>query len=173
MKNQMPTRDLLARYYQHHCDELRTYARLRVGRAEVAEDLVQNVFLRLLRHQVIMPVTLPSLVFTTLRNLVCDYWRHRRAVEEYEHLIADARQHGADVIGPESVYSVQEVYALLENGIAHLSAPQQQVYRLHIYDGLKVSEIAETLHIKYKNAEKRLGAARKQVRCYMQQRLAV
>ena len=163
---------LLANYYQQHCDELRAYVYSRIKRTDIAEDIVQNVFVKLLKTEVITPVTLPSLVYTVVRNKITDYWRHRRFVEEYEHIIGRAWRYGGDVVSEESVYSVQEVYALLENGIAHLTSKQQQVYRLHIYEGMKVSEISETLHINYKAVENRLGAARKQVRYFMQRMLA-
>lgn len=163
---------LLANYYEQHCDELRAFVFSRVGRSDVAADLVQNVFVRLLKTEVITSVTLPSLVYTVMRNMITDYWRHRRFVDEYEHIIGRVWRCGGDTISEESVYSVQEVYSLLENGIAHLTSKQQQVYKLHIYEGKKVSEISETLHINYKTVENRLGLARKQVRNYMQRMLA-
>ena len=38
----------------------------------------QNIFLRLLQmDKMISSVTLPCLVYTVARNLICDYWRHR------------------------------------------------------------------------------------------------
>jgi RNA polymerase sigma-70 factor (ECF subfamily) len=41
------------------------------------------------------------------------------------------------------------------------------VYRLHIYDGMKVGEISDFLGENYKNVEYRLGTARKAMRQYL------
>ena len=40
----------------------------------------------------------------------------------------------------------------------------RQIYKLNIYEGMKVAEIAEKLQINYRYAEKQLGIARKIVR---------
>ena len=55
----------------------------------------------------------------------------------------------------------------MERSLARLPQLCRQVYRLHIYDGMKVSEIAERLQLPYKQVEYRLGQARKEVRRMM------
>lgn len=163
----------IANYYGQHLDELRAFAKSRIGNEEAAEDLVQDVFIRLLTSKkMISSVTLPCLVYTSLRNAVCDYWRHRRTIEEFEHYISKTGTAVTD-LNAESVYSAYEINRLLENGIARLSKSQQKIYRLNIYEGLKVSEISETLHIDYKCAENGLGAARRTMRNYIRHSLAI
>ena len=164
---------LIADYYSQHYEEVRAFVALRLHNSQDAEDVTQNVFVRLLQiDKMITPVTLPCLVYTVARNLVCDYWRHRQDVQEFEHFL------GKDTLGrpgfydAESVYSAQEMNEILERGIAKLSDKQSQVYRLNIYEGMKVSEIALRLDISYKNTENRLGAARKVVRGYVRRMLA-
>lgn len=165
--------DLIADYYSQHYDELKTYVCSRLQYAEEAEDVVQNVFVRLLQmDKMITPVTLPCLVYTVAKNLIYDYWRHRQYVEDYEHFILRGEWQTASAQDTESVYSVHEMTELLERSIARLCEKQRKVYRLNLYDGLQVSEIAAKLDINYKNAENRLGAARKQVRGYMRRMLA-
>ena len=72
----------------------------------------------------------------------------------------------------EMVYSVVEITELMERGIARLSEMQRKVYRLNVCDGMKVGEICRELRLNYKCVENRLGAARKEVRCYMKRMLA-
>lgn len=159
---------VIAEYYTAHYDELQRFVASRLLFAEDAEDIVQNIFVRLLQmDKMITPVTLPCLVYTVARNLIFDYWRHKRKVEEYEHVIqkSDLFQRSAENV--ESVYSAHEVERELERSIARLSQKQAKIYRLHIYEGMQVSEIAEKLSLKYKNVEYCLGSARKEVRTYM------
>lgn len=164
---------LIAEYYTEHCAELRAFVASRILFAEDAEDIVQNIFVRLLQmDKMITSITLPCLVYTVARNLIIDYWRHKRRMEEYEHIIqkGDWTTRYADDV--ESIYSAHEVEEKLEQSLARLTSKQSKIYRLHIYEGMQVSEIAEKLSLKYKNVEYCLGSARKEVRCYMKKLMA-
>ena len=165
--------DLIADYYSQHYNEVKAFVSSRLQYSDESEDIVQNIFLRLMQmDKMITPVTLPCLVYTVARNLICDYWQHRQCVEEYEHYLSKGGFSNASSISGESVYSVQEINQLLERGIARLCEKQRKVYCMNVLEGLQVSEIAIKLDINYKNAEKRLGAARKEVRKYMRRMLA-
>jgi RNA polymerase sigma-70 factor (ECF subfamily) len=48
--------------------------------------------------------------------------------------------------------------------LARLPEACARIYRLHIYGGMKVSDIAQELTLPYKQVENRLGQARKHVR---------
>ena len=173
MENEQLKTGLIADYYSQHYGELKDYVAAKLQYAEEAEDIVQNVFVRLLQmDKMITPVTLPGLVYTIVKNLIFDYWRHRQYVEEYEHFIRKGDWLLSSINDTESVFSAKEVTEILERGVARLTKRQQVVYRMNILDGMQVSEIAIRLHIHYKNAENRLGAARKQVRSYMKRMLA-
>ena len=164
---------VIADYYRRHYEEVRLFVAKRLMQhSEEAEDIVQNVFLKLMTaDKMITPVTLPCLVYTTARNLICDYWRHRHYVDDYEHYIKSNGLKTTDD-NPMSVCSVAETQEFLEQGIARLTVRQQRVYRLHIYQGMKVSEISKTLAVKYKSVEHCLGDARKGVREFMKRELA-
>ena len=141
------------------------YAVSRLGDCCLAEDIVQNVFLRLLTSdKLISEVTLPALVFAMTRNLVYDYYRHHTAVEQYEHYIKGVC---SELTSDESILSAREVMEQLEQGLARLPENCREIYRLHIYDGLKVNEISQQLGEGYKSVEHRLGAARKAMRHYL------
>lgn len=157
---------LITNYYIAHRDELLAYAGSRLGDSYLAEDIVQNVFLRLLTSdKMISEVTLPALVFTMTRNQVYDYFRHHTAVEQYEHYIKGVC---SELTTDESILSVREVMEKLEQGLAHLPENCREIYRMHIYDGMKVGEISRELGEGYKSVEHRLGAARKAIRQYLQ-----
>ena len=162
----MTKHTLITNYYIAHRDELLAYAVSRLGDSCQAEDIVQNVFLRLLTSdKVISAVTLPALVFAMTRNLVYDYYRHHTAVEQYEHYIKGVC---SELTSDESILSAREVMEQLEQGLARLPENCREIYRMHIYDGMKVGEISRELGEGYKSVEHRLGAARKAMRQYLQ-----
>ena len=152
----------LTNYYVTHRDELLAYVSSRLGNSVEAEDLVQNVFLRLLTSdKMITNITLPSLVYTITRNMITDYYRRRTHFEAYEHYLKNTDSIDESA---ESILSVRDITEQLERGLARVPENCREIYRLHIYGGMKVAEISERLGEGYKSVEHRLGAARKLVR---------
>lgn len=165
--------NLIGEYYSQHYEEVRAFVKSRLQFPEDTEDIVQNVFLRLLQiDKMISPVTLPCLVYTVARNLICDNWRRYNYRHQFEHILDGRSRSCLADDDTESVYSSQEINEILEQGIARLTGNMRTVYKLNVYDGMQVKEIAMKLDMKYKSAERQLGAARKEVREYVKQMLA-
>lgn len=163
----MSRQDLISDYYITHRDELLAFVGSRLGNSSEGEDMVQNVFLRLLTSdKMISEVTLPALVYTMIRHLMADYFRRRIVSEHYEHYI---KKVCSEEISMESVFSAREITEQLERGLARLPENCREVYRLHIYGGMKVSEISQELGEGYKSVEHRLGTARKTMRQFLRQ----
>jgi RNA polymerase sigma-70 factor (ECF subfamily) len=157
--------NLIEIYYTEHRDELLAFVSNRLGGSKESEDIVQNVFLRLLTtNKMITPVTLPALVYTIARHLITDYYRRRNTYEEFEHFIKASSEEDDST---ESVFSARELMEQMESGLARIPENCREIYRLHIYGGMKVSEISQTLGEGYKSVEHRLGTARKAVRQYL------
>ena len=156
---------IIADYYTNHYDELKKFVISRLQVVDEAEDILQS-------DQMISPVTLPCLVYTMARNKIVDYWRCRQQYEKYEHFIRKGSWINRSSEGVESVFSAREVNEILERGIAQLTESQRSVYRLNLYEDMPVRQIAVTLNLKYKQAEKKLGVARKKVRGFVEKALA-
>jgi RNA polymerase sigma-70 factor (ECF subfamily) len=158
-------KSLITNYYSSHRDELLAFVSSRLGGSCEAEDIVQNVFLRLLTtDKMITEVTLHALVYTTARNLIIDYYRRHTVFEEYEHYIKGMC---SEETTTESVFSAREIVEQMERGLTRLPENYREVYRLHIYGGMKVGEISQQLGEGYKSIEHRLGTARKLMRQFL------
>ena len=152
----------LTNYYVTHRDELLAYVSSRLGNSVEAEDLVQNVFLRLLTSdRMITDITLPALVYTIARNLIADFYRRRTHFEDYEHYLKNTDSIDEST---ESILSIRDITEQLERGLARVPENCREIYRLHVYGGMKVAEISQRLGEGYKSVEHRLGTARKAVR---------
>ena len=173
MKGSQEKQTLLINYYIAHRDELLAYVSSRLGGSCLAEDIVQDVFLKLLStDKMISEVTMPALVYTVTRNLVTSYYRRRYHYEQFEHYIKRKEESVVRSLetgdrSPESVFSAREIIEQLERGLTRLPENCREIYRLHIYDGMKTSEISQQLQENYKSVENRLGVARKAIRQYL------
>jgi RNA polymerase sigma-70 factor (ECF subfamily) len=112
-----------------------------------------------------MECTLSALTLTIARHLINDYYRRRNyRITFTQQLSTNPATSEKEA---ESVLSIREVTEFLERGLARIAEPCRDIYRLHIYEGMKVSDIAHHLNSDYKSTEYRLGIARKEVRKYL------
>jgi RNA polymerase sigma-70 factor (ECF subfamily) len=161
----MNKKKLISHYYSLHRDELLAYASTRLGDLDEAEDLVQNTFLRILTtDKMLTEQTLPALVYTICRNLINDYYRRRAFRYEYEHYIQGSND---GKVSMESVFFAADIIERMEQGLVRIPESCRHIYRMHILDGMRVSEISEQTGEKYKTVENRLGLARRQMRTYL------
>lgn len=171
MENHEVRYSTIKKYYIDHFYELRNYVRSRIRDVETSDDIVQNVFIRLLSIDgSVCTETLSKLVYTIARNLIFDYYRHKKFENEYAVYICSmscASQYSAS-----TSCSIDEIHEMLECGMEKLNEKQRIIYRMNVCDGLAVSEISETLKMNYKSVENRLGLARREMRKYMTKMLA-
>lgn len=161
----MNNQQLIENFYCDHKDELIVFVTTRINDICDAEDMVQELFLRLLTGQrPICEQTLPALVYTLCRNMIIDWYRRHRTLDDVEHQLKHSQGAYASA---ESLLSMREINEQLERGLAHLPEDCREIYRLHVYGGLQAKDICQQTGEKYKAVEYRLGLARKQIRNYL------
>lgn len=158
----MNNQSVIERFYRTHKDELIAFVSSRLHNTQEAEDMVHETFLRLLcDSHPIAETTLGALAYTLCRRQIADWYRHSTVMADAEH---ELRHQDRGMANAESVLSVRDITEQLERSMARLPEECRQVYRLHIYGGMKTADICQATGMKYKNVEYRLGIARKEIR---------
>jgi RNA polymerase sigma factor (sigma-70 family) len=131
---------------------LRNFIRRRVPDPLDAEDILQDVFYRLVEaNRLLMPIEhLTGWLFRVARNRITDLFRQKkpesfsetRAVDE-----DDERQQLEDLLpspeaGPEALYARQVLLEELEMAIDELPEEQREVFVAHEFDGRSFKEMA-------------------------------
>lgn len=151
--------ELVARYEP----ALRRVARSRLGRADWAEDVVQEAFLSAYKSRATFD---PQYSFRTwlwtilLRHCHAHYHRRQRSVpvepltgdEPHEISAADANSTGS----PLSQLLAKERAEQLELLLAQLSLAQADALRLRFFGGLKFHEIADAMQCSLNTAKNRV-----------------
>jgi RNA polymerase sigma-70 factor (ECF subfamily) len=157
--------EIIAKFYADHSNGLKAYFIACTANKALSEDMTQDVFMKLLNYkEMITEQTLPNLAYTLARRLLTDFFRHRHAVDKCEHMLMTDNATNSD---PHTVYSANELTEILEQGIKTLPEQCQDIYRLHVYEGMKISGISKQTHIRYKVVEYRLGIARREVKAFV------
>jgi len=148
-KTQTRLRDL-ERLIRSQQDKLFALAYVRIGNRSDAEDILQDVFLKLFRSEESLRHVnqLEHYLIRSVCNKCRDYQRKR----QYNLVpIEDAAQ----IPVPESDRPMHEEFLRISKLLEGLSEQQQEVVRLKCTDGLKFREIARVLEIPEATAKSR------------------
>lgn len=150
---------LVTRYH----GPLLSYITQQLGDRAKAEDLVQETFIRLIRH-LERHGSLDQLrpwLYKVALNLCRDYWRSSSYRSEY----ASANELPDDPDpspGAEELMERQETVEQIAESLTWLPDVQQDVVRMRFFHDLKLQEIAETMDLPLSSVKSHLyGALRK------------
>jgi RNA polymerase sigma-70 factor (ECF subfamily) len=136
------------------------YASTIVGSWDTAEDLVQEVFVRLWeRHRDQLPLREPkAYLFRAVRNSALNHISAARNARRN----ADADVHalpGSSSFSPDNALNTQITREAINTSINALPDRQEEVFRLSRNHHLTYAEIAEVLGISVKTVETHMGRA--------------
>ena len=145
-------KSLFTRYYRL----LNHFLYYRCGDEGLAEDLVQEAFLRLWKECSKVPYEkAKSFLFTVANNLFLDHIKHKKVVARFR------LQHEVKLSAetPQFLLEEQEFKERLEQAIAGLPEKNRIVFLLNRIEKMTYREIAELLEISVKAVEKRMHKA--------------
>jgi RNA polymerase sigma factor (sigma-70 family) len=148
---------LARRYY----GPLMIFFRKRARHTADAQDLVQQVFLRLSQYPKMDEIrNLEGYIFQTASNTLKDHFRAKavsnRYVDERNFEIAEESGSG---FSPERVLLAKESVGLLVDALRKLPPRTRDVLILRCFEGLKHAEIARLQGISIRAVEKHIGRA--------------
>ena len=157
---------LFRQYYPSMC----VIAGKLVANREVAEDIVQDVFIRLWEHWAFVnPNTIWSLLYTIARNMITDRIRRQYRQEDFlsSFYYNEMKETGRNSVEEEVQY--HELEQIHERAICTLSAKRRQIYKLSFNEELSCPAIAGQMSLSPRTVEGQLLIARKKVRAYLQE----
>ena len=144
-----------------------SYAIYFLGKAEEAEDVTQEAFMRLWKHwdAVEHDRALPWLLRVT-RNLCYDRLRHGRVVRAAlgEGDAEAVERVGEERPGPRELAEAGELSGLLASALSELNEPMRSIVVLREVQGFKYREIAEILDVPMSTVRIHLHRGRRRLR---------
>ncbi len=145
--------------FRTHYSALCGYANMYLNDVDAAEDMVQEVFLKLWKNKNSLEIrtSLKSYLFRAVRNACLNMIDHINIREEYKKF------NELDIKEDESNFTDESIVSELEDKIRTtidtLPVERRKVFVLSRYEGLKYKEIAERLNISVKTVENQMGKA--------------
>jgi RNA polymerase sigma-70 factor (ECF subfamily) len=139
---------------------LAAYFRRRIRDAAEVDDLVQEVFARILSRDSDRPVDhLASYVFQTAASVLADRSRRRSARQTDAHTSFDPEQHGEQDFGPDRIMSAKQDLAIIRSALLTLPERTRIIFVLHRLEGWKYKDIAVRIGISKSAVEKHIVKA--------------
>jgi RNA polymerase sigma-70 factor, ECF subfamily len=172
MTNELP---LASSFRQHCCDQarlgvlwqelnqpLRAFICSKINNQDEADDLLQEVFIRIHRHidTVKDREKLRSWIYQIARNAIIDHYRSRHAADEYNDEIHAAENEEADV--------TVQLAASLHEMIDELPEPYRRALIVTELEGRSQKELAEQEGITLSGAKSRVQRGRRMLKDLLQ-----
>ena len=154
--------------FDRYASQLYHVALKYVGRSDEAEEIVQEVFVKVWINRAKLKPDLPfvSYIIRISKNLVINKSRKRLHEEAYVRYKALAHTNPGSVT--ENHVFLKELEDLLEIKVAQLPERRKQIYRLSREKGLSNKEIAEKLVVSESTVENHINKALKDLKSYLQ-----
>ena len=154
---------MIANFYTVHHAELVNYATSRLGNREESEDLVQDVFIKMMSFEgMINKETIKSFAFTIAANKIKDHLRRRI----FRHKMEENAKYEMELQHShvERVVEYHDTLRMVNDSMARLSPACAKVYRMSLFEDMTTGDIAQEMNVSKRTVESQLFTSRKQVR---------
>ncbi len=159
------TREDFKILFDENFDKLRNFVYYRCSDAEIATDIVQEVFMKVWEKQIDMPLKeVIPLLYKMARDLLVNRYRHEEVDKRFQAEPPPNSHHPS----PEEELQYEELRATYEDALREMPDSQREVFLMSRNDELKYKEIAERLELSVKAVEKRMRGALQFLRVKLQ-----
>ena len=140
------------------------YARSLINDQDTAEEIVQDLFVRLWqdREKITIESSLNGYLFRSVHNKCLHYIEHMKVVERHTEEMS-AMKPGTNE-DPLEILHYKELQARIATILERLPERCGRIFCMSRFEGLKYSEIAEKLSVSVKTVEANMGRALKEFR---------
>jgi RNA polymerase sigma-70 factor (ECF subfamily) len=157
--------------YTYYYSALCVYAKRFTRSKEIAEEVVQDVFLKIWEQQGRLSLigSLKSYLFATVRNQCLDYLKHLQVVHKfniyYTHLLKEAEDlYIFSQESGDSIMIADELEKSVYEAIESLPEKCRKIFKMSRFDGLKNQQIAEKLGVTLNTVQKQISIALEKLR---------
>lgn len=140
------------------------YARTLIKDQDTAEEIVQELFVRLWqeKEKIKIESSLNGYLFRSVHNRCLHYFEHLKVVERHAEEMSNASP-GINE-DPSEILHYKELQARIAGILERLPERCGTIFCMSRFEGLKYSEIAEKLSVSVKTVEASMGKALKEFR---------
>lgn len=156
--------DSYVEYYSRVVDFI-TY---RINNRCEAEDLAQDVFVRLLEYsQILCKETVKHFIYTISRNIITDYLRRYYKMKEIGSYLYDEIASSTNDV--EENILAADISRLEKGKLSTFPKQRKQIYYLSRFEAFSIDDIASQMSLERRTVECHLYIARREMRMFLKQ----
>ena len=160
--------------FQKYYSRLLGYAIRFVQEREIAEDIIQEVFISFWeKRHLLKSISLSSLLFCMVRNASINYLKQKVLVEKYpiefiENIDGEEKLYTLDfALSADEETLYEELKKRIQEALSILPERSREIFLLSRFNGLKNKEIASKLDISTTAVEKHISKSLKKISLYL------
>lgn len=145
--------------FNRFADPIHTYIRVRLNGSEEADDVFQEVFIRLWnkRQSIVIHTSFRNYLYTIVQHCICDHLRSSKR-KRYT-LTEEMPEHTEGRALPDEQYQYKQAYAIWKTATYKLPGQMRRIYSMKNEDQLSVKEIASELQLSEQTVKNQLHTA--------------
>jgi RNA polymerase sigma-70 factor (ECF subfamily) len=134
------------------------FSRRAASHAE-AEDMTQEVFVRLAQSKIDAVDSTEAFIFRIATNLLRDSWRRDRVRMSYRMSVEREQGLSIDLLDPHRIAAARETIGILWAAIQAMPEPTQQIFILYRVENIHKQTIADNFGFNVRTVEKHITRA--------------
>lgn len=158
--------DVIARIYVRCYDKLLAYLTGYTRDTMDAEDMAQDIFVKMLSMGAVTEATAEALLFVMARRMIIDDARHKAFVRQgMKQLACTVSRYDTHSVARR--LEVDEVLARERAVLARMAPKRARVYEMYRHEGLSAKEIAARIGISHRTVETHIYLSMKEMKRQM------
>lgn len=142
--------------FDRHFDSIRSYVYYRLADEDAADDITQDVFMRVWEKREILDETnIKPLLYKMANDMVISRYRKETVRLDFARNMTSVEKS----LSPQDEMQFSELKKQYSDALAGMPDAQRETFLMSREEGLKYREIAERLGLSIKAVEKRMTAA--------------
>lgn len=159
-------KNLVAALYTEYYQDLKLYLMSYTHDEATAEDMVQNLFIKVMGLDLINETTAKSLLFVMASRMMIDDARHRTFMRKLLNGVKQTMSEMDSTSISEKV-NCNQIEELEEYRLQHMPNQRATIYRMNRKEELTSAEIAQQLNLSKRTVENHLYISRKEMKEFL------
>lgn len=162
----LQNRDLVASIYEKYYTDLKQYLVSYTHDVMAAEDMLQDLFIKVMNLDMISDDTAKNLLFVMAKRMIIDDARHKAFIRESEKQM---RLSMSSMDGNSMARRIEaaDILSLESKHLAEMPAKRAHIYKMYKHEGMTTDEIVEKLQLSKRTVETHIYLSTKDMKAYL------
>ena len=164
--NTNPNMDTISRIYNMYAEDVKRYFISQFHDVMLAEDMLQDLFLKVMKKDLISEQTAKNLLFVIARRMVIDRIRHLTLVHDYQRyaMYEMGKDANNNIV---SQIDAARIVKMESKCLSQMKEKSAKIYQLSVHEEKSAKEIAEEMQMNLRTVEGHIIRSKKTVREYL------